>query len=320
MYIERGIKVLDYPRPQFVRETWQSLNGLWAYAFDETEQPGGVTWQGDICVPYPPESSLSRVDDQDFHEVAWYRRSFSVPDAWQGKRVRLHFGAVDYRAKVWVNGQRVVEHEGGHTPFFADITNVLRENEQEVVVRAEDDPFDMSQPRGKQDWQREPHAIWYPRTTGIWQPVWLEPLSQSHIADLRLTPHLNDFAVHTAVEVAGDTEGLRLELSFTHGETVLAADGWQLTGAKMQRRVHLSVNGFDDLRRYIWSPEQPNLIDISLKLLRGETVLDEVTSYTGSALGRSQKRQGLFERSPLFSAARPGPGLLGRWPVGRARR
>ncbi len=285
-------RVSDYPRPQHVRSSWQSLNGLWDYSSDAGERPGEVAWQGDICVPYPPESQLSGVNDPSFHPVVWYRRSFDVFDAWHGGRVILHFGAVDYAAKVWVNGQFVTSHEGGHTPFSADITGVLVEGEQEVVVRAEDDPLDMEKPRGKQDWQREPHAIWYPRTTGIWQSVWLEPVADTHITEVKLTPDLANFAVLSEVSVAGDVEGLALELSFKRDDEMLAADRWDLTGHKVMRTVHLAVSGFDDLRRFVWSPEHPNLIDVTLKLYRGDTLLDEVESYTG--LRSIEARDGRF--------------------------
>ena len=176
-----------------MRSQWESLDGLWDYAFSEAERASDVTWEGDICVPYPPESSLSGVNDGAFHPVIWYRRTFDVPEDWREERIILHFGAVDYAARVWVNGSLVVSHEGGHTPFSADITDVLSPGEQVVVVRAEDDPLDMHKPRGKQDWEREPHGIWYPRTTGIWQPVWLEPVPPTHITRVRFTPDLRFF-------------------------------------------------------------------------------------------------------------------------------
>ena len=251
-----------------------------------------MTWSGDIRVPYPPESQLSGVNDPGFHPVVWYRRSFEVPSDWRDGRIILHFGAVDYAARVWVNGTLAVSHEGGHTPFFADITGVLGEGEQEVVVRAEDDPLDLDKPRGKQDWQPEPHGIWYPRTTGIWQTVWLERVADTHIAEVRFTPDLADFAVLSEVEVTGDAEGLALELSFKLGDEVLAADRLRLQGSKVARKVHLTVSGFDDLRRFVWSPEHPNLIDITLKLYRGDTLLDEVASYTG--LRSVEARDGKF--------------------------
>ena len=124
-------------------------------------------------MPFPPESAASGIGDTDFHPCCWYQRAFEI--APNDGRTLLHFGAVDYASKVWVNGHLAASHEGGHTPFSADITTLLEPSgRQTVTVMAFDDPHDLTKPRGKQDWQREPHSIWYPRTTGIWQTVWLE--------------------------------------------------------------------------------------------------------------------------------------------------
>src|SRR5205807_10127881 len=131
------------------------------------------------------ESAASGIGETGYHPLVWYRRSITVEPGTD--RVLLHFGAVDYRATVWVNGQLVAEHEGGHTPFHADITAALRSGEQVVVVRAEDRPADVEQPRGKQDWLPDPHVIWYHRTTGIWQPVWLERVPARRVDAIRWT-------------------------------------------------------------------------------------------------------------------------------------
>ena len=171
-----------YPRPQLERPQWTSLNGPWRFCLDNerrfTNPPDIETWPAKITVPYPPESEASGIGDRSFHYVCWYERDFDVKPG--SRRVLLHFGAVDYAAKVWVNGCLAVEHEGGHTPFTADITKLLKASGRLVVtVRVEDDPLDLLKPRGKQDWQAEPHAIWYPRTTGIWQTVWLETVAST---------------------------------------------------------------------------------------------------------------------------------------------
>jgi beta-galactosidase/beta-glucuronidase len=144
-------------------------------------------------VPFAPESQASGIHDTSYHPIVWYRRTFHVDADDRAGRLLLHFGAVDYRATVWVNGQMVVTHEGGNTPFSADITNALLDGDadQLVVVRAEDQPTDLTQPRGKQDWELKPHRIWYHRTTGIWQTVWLEPVPVDHVVDLRWTPDVD---------------------------------------------------------------------------------------------------------------------------------
>src|SRR4051812_34348897 len=163
-----------YPRPQLVRRDWRSLDGEWRFTFDDERRfkhPSEIPeWPFTIRVPFPPESKTSGIGDRGFHKACWYQRAFDVRP--ENGRVILHFGAVDYTAHVWVNGLYVVSHEGGHTPFAADITSVLHApGPQTLTVLAEDDPQDLTKPRGKQDWHREPHAIWYPRTTGIWQAV-----------------------------------------------------------------------------------------------------------------------------------------------------
>ena len=283
----------SYPRPQFVREAWVSLDGTWQFAFSNAKRASEVRWNREITVPYPPESALSGIADEGFHPVVWYRRSFEVPPDWRGKRVLLHFGAVDYAARVWVNGHLVASHEGGHTPFSADITEALREGEQVVVVRAEDDPKDLHKPRGKQDWLLEPHSIWYPRTTGIWQSVWLEPVPERCIEKVRFTPDLARFAIRTEVSLTGGVEGLRLDVTFRLGEEVLIEDSWRLQASRVARELVLPDPGIDDARRtYLWSPEHPALIDVELTLREGDEVLERVRSYT--ALRSLQASHGRF--------------------------
>jgi beta-galactosidase/beta-glucuronidase len=185
-----------HPRPQLRRARWVDLSGPWRFAFDDEDCGVAERWferdepfDREIQVPYPPESRLSGVNQPGFHPVVWYRREIEVDAALRAERLMLHFGAVDYSASVWVNGRLACRHEGGHTPFSADISPLLVEGaRQVVVVRAEDDPRDLEQPRGKQYWEEKPGYIWYHRTTGIWQPVWLEPLPKVSIEELRWTP------------------------------------------------------------------------------------------------------------------------------------
>ena len=275
----------EYPRPQLERQHWQSLDGQWQFSFDEGEVPGEVSWTHEITVPFPPESKLSGVHDEDFHPCVWYRRTVQVPFEWSGQRIRLHFGAVDYRAQVWVNGQLVVTHEGGHTPFWADITPALSSTEAEIIVCAEDDPHDLAKPRGKQDWLRKPHGIWYPRTTGIWQTVWLEPIPETHLGELRLTPDAKAFGITLEAQVVGDSADqnspLSLEVTLRLGDEILVQDTLGVVNGRVKRTLHLEDPGIDDARRrLVWSPERPTLLDLELKLKRGGDVLDEVTSYT----------------------------------------
>jgi len=275
-----------YPRPQLRRESWESLNGVWEFAFDPDHRythPGEVEWQSEILVPFAPETEASGIGDEDFHPLCWYRRTFEAP-ALDGGRVLLHFGAVDYHATVWVNGQIVVRHEGGYTPFHCDITEVLSApGPQTIVVRAEDDPCDLQKPRGKQDWQRIPHSIWYPRTSGIWQTVWLERVPQTFISSIRWTPNMAHWEFSFSAMLEGRRRhGLRLKVELRAGDAVLANDTYSVIAGEVHRRICLSDPGVDDYRNeLLWSPSKPTLIEAHLELWgeRGE-LIDSVESYT----------------------------------------
>lgn len=274
-----------YPRPQLVRDNWLSLNGEWEFAFDDAMRYRSprdpIVWTHRITVPFAPEAPASGIGDQGFHSICWYRRSFDMPS--RGPRTMLHFGAVDYVARVWVDGTLVVEHQGGHTPFSADITDALAEGDRHtVVVRVEDDPVDLEKPRGKQDWQLQPHSIWYPRTTGIWQTVWIEQLPLTYIRSLRWTPQFDGFEIGCEITAAGSPcERLVVELKLWHGSTLLAEDRYALIAHEANRKVLLSDPGIDDSRNeLLWSPERPTLFDAELTLSCDGVVLDTVRSYT----------------------------------------
>ncbi|WP_292935263.1 glycoside hydrolase family 2 TIM barrel-domain containing protein [Noviherbaspirillum sp.] len=274
-----------YPRPQLVREHWQSLNGQWKFTFDNNKQykhpSDTILWSHDIQVPFPPESQASGIGDRGFHRACWYQREFSIKP--EGGRILLHFGAVDYHAKVWVDGHKVAEHEGGHSSFRADITTALGQDERHTLtVYVEDDPHDLSKPRGKQDWQPEPHSIWYPRTTGIWQTVWLERVPHTYIDRLRWTPHFDGFEIECESFVAGDLEdNLSVEVKIRSGSKMLADDTYQIIGGEAHRKIALSDPGIDDSRNeLLWSPEHPTLLDAEVTLRHKDQVLDKVRSYT----------------------------------------
>ncbi len=278
---------LLHPRPRMTRPQWIDLNGAWGFAYDDADVGTRERWQDDagrftrsIVVPFPPESKLSGIADTGFHPVLWYRRTFAATPG--TGRLLLHFGAVDYAAKVWVNGDLVATHEGGNTPFYADITASLRPTgEQVVVVRAEDRPDDVTQPRGKQDWQRDPHVIWYNRTSGIWQAVWLEPVPKVHIEELQFTPDI--FANSVTVEAGFNTAvtgwlDLTLRLrGVTLAQQRVRVDGPALTTVVTIAAAHNGVNR-DDL---LWTPDRPNLIEVKAVLLDDSSALDSVDSYFG---------------------------------------
>ncbi len=276
-----------YPRPQLERPEWTCLNGQWDFALDHQacySLPSDVRWNAHITVPFAPETSASGIGDTGFYQACWYRRSFDAPPLQPGKRLIVHFGAVDYYATVWINDRLVAQHQGGYTPFKADITQYLKsEGPQEIVVRAEDDPHDLAKPRGKQDWLLEPHAIWYPRTTGIWQTVWLERVPATAIEYLGWTSNLARWEIGLEARLDGAArKGLRLRVKLSAHNTVLADDTYTVVGGEVHRQIALSDPGIDDYRNeLLWSHIQPTLIRAELQLWgeRGE-LIDEVMSYT----------------------------------------
>lgn len=281
-----------YPRPQFVRQSWLSLDGSWSFSFDQTDNPRRVAWNQAIRVPFPPESPLSGIGDTGYHPVVWYQRSFCVPADWQEQRVLLHFGAVDYQAKIWLNGQLIAEHEGGHTPFYEDISDFLIEGEQQLIVQAKDDPRDMEKPRGKQDWELDPHSIWYPRTSGIWQTVWLEPVAATRIGRLRLTPNVAKWEIEVETTIEGDFQETSLEVQMVLGRTMAMDLRLPVEQARVLCTFELPDPGPAGREAFLWSPERPVLFDLCLTLRQGEEVLDYVKSYT--ALRSVEARDGHF--------------------------
>ena len=274
-----------YPRPQLQRDQWMSLNGVWRFRYDDERTlvtPQDIDhWPLEIRVPFPPESQASGIGDRGFHDVCWYQRDFDLEPGTD--RVILRFGAVDYTARVWVNGILAATHEGGHTPFWADITHMLDPSgRQTVTVRAEDDAHDLTKPRGKQDWQLEPHSIWYPRTTGIWQTVWLERVSRTYVAKIRWTPKVEGYQLGFEARLGGDSaDDLSIEITLRQESRLLAQDRYRVVDGEVDRFIVLSDPGIDDFRNeLLWSPERPTLLDATIRLLRGNEVIDEFSSYT----------------------------------------
>lgn len=275
----------NYPRKLLRRKKWISLNGKWDFCFDHEKKfrhPFEITeWPLTIQVPYAPETKASGLADTNFHTRVWYRRVFEFKKT--SARIILHFGAVDYSAKVWVNNKFLGSHEGGFTPFKFEITDIVNSSDtQEIVVCVDDDPFDLTKPRGKQDWQREPHSIWYPRTTGIWQTVWAEEVPLTYIEKFQCTPRMERWEIGCEAFIEGPTtENLQLQVQLSCGDQVLANDIYAVVHNEVHRRIALSDPGIEDYRNeLLWSPEKPTLIDLQVSLLSGGTVLDQVQSYT----------------------------------------
>jgi beta-galactosidase/beta-glucuronidase len=276
-----------YPRPLLERAEWMNLNGEWDFAIDpegEWEEPHQVQWKSKIIVPFAPETPASGIGDTGFYRAVWYQRTFHKPALTSAHRLLLHFGAVDYQATVWVNGEKAMEHEGGYTPFTADITEFLNDNDlQTICVRADDDPADLAKPRGKQDWQLAPHSIWYPRTTGIWQTVWLERVPSTFIGCIHFTPVMERWEIGFLAMLSGKRrEGLRLTVKLKYRDQLIADDTYTVVAGEVHRRIAFSDPGIDDYRNeLLWTPATPNIIDVELKLWSGRgELIDQARSYT----------------------------------------
>lgn len=262
-----------HPRPLLRRRDWRTLDGVWEFAIDADarwNEPGEVRCDRRIRVPFAPETAASDVNDQGMYGCVWYRHRAELPSAAAGGRLLLRFGAVDHDATVWVDGTEVARHEGGYTPFAADVTGFAG-GEHEIVVRAFDDPLDLEKPRGKQDWEPEPHAIWYPRTTGIWQSVWLEPLPPSAIVSLRWwTEDLRALALEAEIDAE---DGATLAIRLAHRGEIVSRSEHRVVSRRV--RAEIPVARADRLR---WSPEHPALIDCDIEL-RDRGAVDRVHSY-----------------------------------------
>ncbi len=300
-----------HPRPQLAREHWDDLCGRWQFAVDDADEgvrdrwyETDVAFDREIVVPFPPESRASGIADTGFHPVVWYRRGVAVPDVPRGERLLLHFGAVDYRADVWVNGRYVGGHEGGHTPFTLDVTGSLRpdRDEQVVVVRAEDRAQDVTQPRGKQDWRPEPHSVWYHRTTGIWQPVWLERVPDLHVTELHWVPDVPGARVGVELRLSRVPDHpVTVRVTLRLGDELLA----EQTVATRDDVLHHTIavpaaRNTQDLSRLTWTPHSPVLVDAEVTVLDDGRAVDDVRSYLGFRSVGFADGKFLLNGRPLF--------------------
>ena len=280
---EAAVPRAEYPRPQFVRADWLCLNGAWQFEIDQADsglERGLLTrdLNGTITVPFCPESSLSGVENRDFLNAVWYRRTVTLPVAWLGRRVLLHFQAVDYDTTVWVNGAEVGRHRGGFTPFSCELHDVAEPGETiTIVVRARDD-HRSPQPRGKQSQRYGPYGAIYVRTTGIWQTVWLEPVPDAALKRPRITPDINNsaFRVVQPVTSAKPDMGLTVTLKDAAGEIVTVE---RAIGGDLTPQIDVPV---PESRRRLWSIEDPHLYDLEIELRDSAgVVVDHASSYAG---------------------------------------
>lgn len=282
----------EYPRPQFVREKWKNLNGKWQFQFDDTKVGMEEKWytvgkdlRQSICVPFVYQCRLSGIEEKIAHDIVWYKKRFSY-FLEKGKRLVLHFGAVDYEAWIFVNGQQVKYHFGGHTSFSVDITDYLVEGEQEVCVCAKDEQKNELIPRGKQFWEEEPMGIWYTNSTGIWQTVWLEEVDQKHIFKVEFTTLFEQGKVQ--IRCYGKNisceDSIQYIIKFKDSIVARGKLFWQNSILEWDVDLiqnHIFRTNFHN-DGWCWTPENPNLFDVMFQVMdEKQIVRDEVVSYFG---------------------------------------
>ena len=298
----------EYPRPQLVRADWLNLNGLWEYTVSPREQEMPYEYDGNILVPFPIESSLSGVGKPLLPtELLWYRRSFEIPIEWKSHRVVLHFGAVDWQTDVWCNGHYLGQHQGGYNPFSFELTTFLRYGaENELVVKVYDPTSEGRQERGKQT--LKPGFVFYTAVSGIWQTVWLEPLPELHIKEIKITPSIEPARLEVQVSLSDELEDGEIQIELSKEGIVLTQDSG----------VHGDPITLDYPDAQLWSPDHPYLYDLKITLVHKNQILDTVDSYCGfreiSLLPDDMGIPRIYlNRKPIFQY---GPLDQGYWPDG----
>jgi hypothetical protein len=281
----------EHPRPEAVRERWVNLNGTWKFRFDPQDVGVKEQWNDpaaafdrEIIVPFCWESELSGIKDTKYHGAAWYRRSFEIPANFAAEdRVFLRFEAVDWRADVWVNGKKVAEHEGGYTPFSADVTDAIQRHGQNTVVVRVFDPTDPDLPTGKQ-------VGWYTSTSGIWQTVWLEARPASHIDSFTIKTKIDPAEAAIEVVTAGSIDPKATLTAYSEDSSVRSVKGIAVDGNKA--KFTLKVD-----QPKLWTPETPHLYPLTLELKSGEGRVDTVRTYFAlRTISRGKYGDAPFER------------------------
>lgn len=303
--------VKDYPRPQFVRDNWENLNGAWEFRFDDEnvgEKEGwsaGFSGEHTIQVPFTYETKLSGIGDETRHDNVWYARKICA----DAKRLEkenyvIHFEGSDYVTKLWVNGAFAGKHQGGYARFSFDITDLLKDGENELVVKVEDS-FDIRQPRGKQRWNDQSFECWYVQTTGIWKTVWTEYVPKLRLEHVKMTPNFEEYTLELEFDVKAPEslwDGsllVQTEVSFAGHfiNKVCAA----VTAEHVHTKVDMTCkgNGFEWLIKP-WSPEKPDLYDVTFCLVKNGETVDTAGSYCAMREIRIEGANILLNGRPLY--------------------
>ncbi|MBS6735390.1 MAG: beta galactosidase jelly roll domain-containing protein [Clostridiales bacterium] len=304
--------VKDYPRPQFVRDNWENLNGTWDFGFDDSNCGEKEKWyenfKGDkkIQVPFTYETELSGIQDESRHDNIWYRRTVQVDGSRLDKdNYIIHFEGSDFVTKLWVNGQFAGSHRGGYARFTFDITDLVHDGENELVVKVEDS-FDMQQPRGKQRWIDKNFGCWYVQTTGIWKTVWTEYVPKVSLDSVKMTPNLEDYSLELEYNVNAPecmmNGDLMVEAVVSFKDMVINRTYTAMMAGHMETKIDMTVKKADCLEWTVqtWSPEEPNLYDIEFRLVNKGEVLDEVGSYFAMREIRIDGPNILLNGRPLY--------------------
>jgi len=297
---QNSIPKPEYPRPDFVRQEWLNLNGEWDFALDLSDSgeerglPQGEGFDRKILVPFAPESPLSGLGFPDFIAAAWYKRTFNLPDNWKGRKIILNFEAADYQTTVWVNGKKVAEHSGGYTPFSFDVTDYCDKQENLLVVRCRDDVRSNLQPAGKQSKRYHSYSCLYRRTTGIWQTVWLEPVSITRIENYRIYPDIDNQEVLLQVFLNSSLAQGQLSLSVIDGSKVVYKEI-----KKASQVVPFEVK----IRNpKLWEIRKPYLYDFVLELRTDSSAqpADRIQGYFGLRRIEARGEKIYFNNRPWF--------------------
>lgn len=268
----------EHPRPDFERDNWMCLNGEWDFSLDEKK------FDRTIIVPFAFETELSGIGDKEFHKMVWYRKTFKLPERMKAKRVILHFGAVDYACDLWVNGTYIREHKGGQTSFSADITEAVAADDENVIeLKVFDDYEDMEMPRGKQFWEQESRGIFYTRTTGIWQSVWIEAVEPLYLESCYITPEFDDKCVCFEYRLSRSGASA-VEFSIAFEGKFAACVSAVPNGKKGMVKAQLDQTGLKSWNfeeELAWTPETPRLFDVEIRIYDEKGVTDLVRTYFG---------------------------------------
>jgi beta-galactosidase/beta-glucuronidase len=296
----------EYPRPHFKRDdqSWICLNGTWQFDFDDRKIGEEEGWflasklTKTINVPFCYQSELSGIYDKTRHDIVWYQREVELPEGFNGKRILLHFGAVDFKTTVWVNGQRVGEHVGGYSPFIFDVTHYLNEGCNSITVRAEDSAT-TAQPRGKQSWKEENFGCWYTAVTGIWQPVWLEAVSSDYIENVKITTDIDTYSVRIDALLNTVVENGQLKATVAFDGEIISEQVITLSNRTASMEMEIKSDRFH-WKQLLWTPEEPNLYDIDFELLVEGECIDFVSSYFGMRKISTKQGKVMLNNQPYY--------------------